>query len=219
MAGIVVVRMLELISAATLSSSPSFDMSLVYLENLGCQAERSNLSVLNGRSVTKMTKIRCLERNCLFCGKLFQAPVKHINYGGGKYCSRRCSGRSANPVKIHEPNVVCAYCNKEFYITPSHLSKSKSGLYFCCRQHKDTASRIGGIEAIQPDHYGKADRMNYREIALREYPAICMRCKFDKVIVVHHKDRDRSNNELSNLEILCPNCHALEHLDKMIGLG
>lgn len=26
---------------------------------------------------------------------------------------------------------------------------------------------------------------------------------------VHHKDGDTSNNELSNLEFLCPNCHAL----------
>jgi hypothetical protein len=26
---------------------------------------------------------------------------------------------------------------------------------------------------------------------------------------VHHKDGDHLNNELENLEVLCPNCHAL----------
>jgi hypothetical protein len=26
---------------------------------------------------------------------------------------------------------------------------------------------------------------------------------------LHHKDGDNTNNELSNLELLCPNCHAL----------
>lgn len=26
---------------------------------------------------------------------------------------------------------------------------------------------------------------------------------------VHHKDGDKTNNELSNLQVLCPNCHAL----------
>ena len=26
---------------------------------------------------------------------------------------------------------------------------------------------------------------------------------------LHHKDGDNSNNELSNLEIICPNCHSL----------
>ena len=28
---------------------------------------------------------------------------------------------------------------------------------------------------------------------------------------LHHKDNDHFNNLLSNLIILCPNCHALEH--------
>lgn len=26
---------------------------------------------------------------------------------------------------------------------------------------------------------------------------------------VHHKDGDKTNNELDNLQLLCPNCHAL----------
>lgn len=43
----------------------------------------------------------------------------------------------------------------------------------------------------------------------------CMNCKksrwLGKVIPIelHHKDGDSSNNELSNLEILCYNCHGL----------
>ena len=27
---------------------------------------------------------------------------------------------------------------------------------------------------------------------------------------LHHKDRDHYNNELSNLQILCPNCHSIQ---------
>ena len=29
------------------------------------------------------------------------------------------------------------------------------------------------------------------------------------VLEVHHKDGDHLNNELENLELLCPNCHSL----------
>lgn len=29
------------------------------------------------------------------------------------------------------------------------------------------------------------------------------------VLEVHHKDGDRSNNELENLQLLCPNCHSM----------
>lgn len=42
----------------------------------------------------------------------------------------------------------------------------------------------------------------------------CERCGFDAnpvILGVHHKDRNRKNNEASNLEVLCPNCHSLEH--------
>ncbi|MBI3573571.1 hypothetical protein HY090_00790 [Candidatus Kaiserbacteria bacterium] len=28
---------------------------------------------------------------------------------------------------------------------------------------------------------------------------------------MHHKDRNRNNNSLGNLELICPNCHYEEH--------
>lgn len=54
----------------------------------------------------------------------------------------------------------------------------------------------------------------YRELAkqagvLKE----CARCGYDNALVmeVHHKDRNRGNNAIENLEVLCANCHRLEH--------
>lgn len=43
----------------------------------------------------------------------------------------------------------------------------------------------------------------------------CQRCGFNShpnILNVHHIDRNRKNNHLSNLEVLCPNCHMIEHL-------
>ena len=43
----------------------------------------------------------------------------------------------------------------------------------------------------------------------------CQRCGYNNeplILGIHHKDRNRHNNDISNLEILCPNCHSLEHL-------
>lgn len=43
----------------------------------------------------------------------------------------------------------------------------------------------------------------------------CERCQLEQwlnnpiPLEVHHKDGDKLNNELDNLELLCPNCHAL----------
>lgn len=41
----------------------------------------------------------------------------------------------------------------------------------------------------------------------------CQRCGYDKaeILQIHHQDRDRENNRLKNLELLCPNCHSEEH--------
>jgi hypothetical protein len=44
----------------------------------------------------------------------------------------------------------------------------------------------------------------------------CERCGFaptdPRQLHVHHRDRDRTNNAPENLETLCANCHALEHV-------
>jgi 5-methylcytosine-specific restriction endonuclease McrA len=41
----------------------------------------------------------------------------------------------------------------------------------------------------------------------------CARCSYSKheILQIHHKDRDRGNNVLENLELICPNCHYEEH--------
>jgi len=109
-------------------------------------------------------------------------------------------------------DVECAYCGKKFHKPPNKQKLSRSGLYFCCREHKDLAQRIGGIKAIQPDHYRNG--VHYTVQAFRHLANKCNRCGYDeevRILNVHHRDYNRDNNQLDNLEILCPNCHAIEH--------
>lgn len=41
----------------------------------------------------------------------------------------------------------------------------------------------------------------------------CERCGYKefRILQTHHKDRNRSNNDINNLELICPNCHFEEH--------
>lgn len=119
------------------------------------------------------------------------------------YCSTKC--RSTKVTK------VCAECGISFKRRASNTSKS--GLYFCTRPCKDKGQKH--IKEIQPDHYGTSDgSYKYRQKELEHYGTECTRCGYKESIYaidVHHRDRDRENNSLSNLEVLCCNCHAIEH--------
>lgn len=112
--------------------------------------------------------------------------------------------------------VECAYCHKKFFKSPSKLKKSKSGLYFCCREHKDIAQGLASgnqFDTMRPDHYKNAyeESGNYRRKAFLTYPHQCELCGYNEdedILQVHHIDENRQNNNVENLMILCPNCHA-----------
>lgn len=153
--------------------------------------------------------------NCMECNIEHNVAQREINRGNGKFCSRKCANvYRANNLPTPPPNVKCAFCEEEFYLNPSKQAGSKSGLFFCCRQHKDEAQRVGGIQAIMPSHYGVVSENTYRRIAFTAKAKKCERCGFNQheaAIVVHHIDRSRENNDITNLEVLCANCHAIEH--------
>lgn len=154
---------------------------------------------------------------CAYCGvdylkgnnQISRANRRNYNH----YCSMECSHMgSRNRVQLD-----CAYCGTKFERAISHTKKSKSGKHFCSRECKDSAQSIYGndniIFEIIPDHYGDGTS-DYRRNALLEYGQVCNRCGFDKhegALQVHHIDRDRNNNNLNNLEVLCANCHLIEH--------
>lgn len=47
----------------------------------------------------------------------------------------------------------------------------------------------------------------------------CERCNYDDHpagIEIHHKDRNRENNSIENLEVLCAICHRIEHYNGVV---
>ena len=71
------------------------------------------------------------------------------------------------------------------------------------------------VKQLPPTNTTKAKRVNYRKLAFDHYPALCAHCGFGirAVLEVAHIDGARSNNALTNLVILCPNCHKMHDLD------
>lgn len=144
-----------------------------------------------------------VEVECDHCKGTYVRQKRQLNNLHG------CSAKCLSHLKGTRTVVICSHCGIKHDKKKSSLGNSKSGLYFCSRACHNAGATY--IKEVMPDHYGTG--ANYRAKALKEFGPICNRCGFDDIraIEVHHKDRDRNNNELSNLEVLCANCHSIEH--------
>lgn len=129
-----------------------------------------------------------------------------------KYCSKKCHEVSRKNRII----VKCTNCGKNVEKKISQLKKAKHGFYFCNRDCKEEAQKLGGkCPQIRPAHFGTGTGVHsYRSAMKEEIKAGCIDCfnKTEYLLVVHHKDGDRQNNKKENLEVVCRNCHIKRHL-------
>lgn len=71
------------------------------------------------------------------------------------------------------------------------------------------------IEFYFKNKFVQSFKLKKRLLAEGLFNHKCSSCKKTKwlnkkiPLELHHKDGDNSNNEFSNLDLLCPNCHAL----------
>jgi|SRR5712691_2303505 len=170
--------------------------------------------------------------SCTYCGNQFQ--VKRYRTKTAKYCSRRCLRLGTEENKGIKK--VCKTCNKQFYVSILRKDTAK----YCSRTCYYKA-KYGSIEIVcpvcdktfkrSPSHTQKHCSPRCKNIALRQQKAShangavkkinkmglrerCCACgysKYPQILEVHHIDHHRSNNDWSNLTLLCPNCHKINH--------
>lgn len=147
-----------------------------------------------------------IERVCKNCQKEFLALRRDVNRGWGNFCSRACSATYNNKRKKKKGTwFSCEVCGKNFYRNPSTAKRKPCR---ACNKSCSAKLRIG-----KKSNHWKGGK-SYRAKAFRVKPAQCERCGWNidkRGLVVHHKDRNRENNKLENLEILCGGCHRIEH--------
>lgn len=173
---------------------------------------------------------------CQVCNKEVRVPKNR--WATFKYCSRECSGKGQ--LSAHE--TTCATCGNSFnhiscrattakYCSRECYYKAMTKVGTVERHCKNCNSSFFTSPSKDQEFCGKKCVHEFRrktfDPSLRDFPAVrahmkatgklecCERCGYNSVpeiLGVHHKDRNRANNKLENLETLCPNCHSLEHM-------
>lgn len=147
------------------------------------------------RSCAALEQRSHIVASCAVCGGQFQHISSRANRA--KYCSRSCYYKAMRLKGSVE--CACRHCGSQFKASPSEKRK------YCSRACINKATK----SIWSPSFCTARKSMSRRRLIIE-----CERCGYDRekrILGVHHKDRDRRNNELSNLEVLCPNCHSLEH--------
>lgn len=139
---------------------------------------------------------------CSLCQKnIYKKPKELRNsISGNIYCSRECFAKSL--VINKDP---CPVCDNP---KPTNMHK------YCSRACANKARY--GIKYNVGQPQSKFAKLRYLKKKLVELRGpFCERCKYDviDILVVHHKiERSKGgSNDIDNLELLCPNCHALHH--------
>ena len=142
--------------------------------------------------INRRTKVNI---ECNICGYIWEIAPASVMYDKKEYDFVGCP-------KCKYIEMTCAFCGKKFERLKTQVEKSKSGLVFCSKECGNK------YKNEQVTNYQNST--DYRRNAFLAYPHKCYVCGYDddeRILEVHHIDENRNNNDISNLKILCPNCH------------
>lgn len=167
------------------------------------------------RNKTSDIRLKCLIHNNIFETKAWNLARDSRK----KLICPICKTEHRNSLKNKE---TCSYCGKIFFKNLASYIGKKTNLKFCCKECKDKAQQIKAgskFKEMRPNFYSDDFSKCYRHEAFNEYEHKCYFCGFDEdddILEVHHIDKNRDNNDIKNLMIICPNCHTKIHNYKYI---
>ena len=148
---------------------------------------------------------------CLYCGKELTGDYRK------KFCNHSCSAKYNN-----KGTVRYGKRSDESYCLNCGSKLERTGRKYCCKEcevefkYKEKVRQWKNNEVNGCDVNG--DISHYvRKYMLESRNFTCEHCGFDtpnsytklSILQIHHIDGDCKNNKEENLQVLCPNCHAL----------
>ena len=137
--------------------------------------------------------------NCNICKKeIYRRPFEIKMNKGRVFCGSICYGISSRKDK------PCVICGKLILAQFNKKTCSRS-----CSNIQRTGIKYKGASPRDKVKYQRGLKIRLLEARGKK----CERCSYSKyeILQVHHRDRNRNNNDLGNLALICPNCHYEEH--------
>ena len=189
--GIVINRCASRIKRARRSGSG------IYCSNV-CHIAKTN---------TKIT-IACKE-----CGADVVRTKNQVAKNSNVFCGHTCAARHSNRSRGSGNIKLCKGCSVEFLLINKLYCSDE-----CKRNYirRDVIHKLENGINIPPRPNGVINKV-LRILLIDKAGNKCSRCGWSEIneftnrvpLEVHHVDGDFTNNVISNLIILCPNCHAL----------
>jgi endogenous inhibitor of DNA gyrase (YacG/DUF329 family) len=155
------------------------------------------------------SKVRLMQ--CLFCQTETNNP---------KYCSLSCSAKANNrkfPKRTSKrvPK-SCVHCGAAIDFKSQKFCSNR------CRADFDWVLRKNQIAQT-----GVGSGKHLKRYLIEEYGEVCMECGWGErnvasgcvMIELEHIDGNNENNTLSNVKLLCPNCHSLTPTYRSLNIG
>jgi predicted nucleic acid-binding Zn ribbon protein len=137
--------------------------------------------------------------SCLICDKeIYRRPFEIKKNKGHVFCSTKCYG------VFCRKEIPCLVCGKVILAGENKKTCSRS----CANIHRKGIK----YKLNRPKDKVKSQRsLKIKLLQIKRKK--CERCGFKKyqILQIHHKDRNRDNNNVNNIELICPNCHFEEH--------
>ena len=144
-------------------------------------------------------------KQCLQCGKEFKRNVKYSvkQWLNSKYCSVTCSKVGYKPSRESIEKMRKTLTGRK--LTPEHVAKIRAKI-----TGELNYNWKGGASKTTEGYIG----LNYagkRQLEHRKIMELYLGRKLELFEVVHHIDGCRTNNDISNLEVMTRSEHAKQH--------
>lgn len=157
------------------------------------------------------------ERTCVVCKEIFMKKLtpSAMAKGRGKVCSMECKAILNGLTKL-KPRVEkeCSNCKRKFLAKQSEV-KRRSGVKFCSQKCSGNAYKEKTLSTdgywqvhVKPGTPGSnRGKMKEHRYVFQEF--LCRPLLYSEII--HHKNHDKLDNRLENLELLTRKAHNKVH--------